>query len=84
MVFSSLVFISVFLPAVLLLYWLLPSAAGRNILLLAASLFFYAYGEPYYVFLMAASAFFHYACALWIERHRAQGRIIVTAAVMGK
>lgn len=83
MVFSSLVFISVFLPAVLLLYWLLPSAAGRNILLLAASLFFYAYGEPYYVFLMAASAFFHYACALWIERHRAQGRIIVTAAVMG-
>lgn len=54
MVFSSLVFISIFLPIVLIIYWLLPSNAGRNVLLLAASLLFYAYGEPVYVFLMIA------------------------------
>lgn len=50
MVFSSLVFISIFLPAVLLVYWLMPSIAGKNVLLLAVSLLFYAYGEPVYVF----------------------------------
>jgi len=81
MVFSSLVFISVFLPAVLLVYWLLPSIAGRNALLLAASLLFYAYGEPVYVFLMIVSSLFNYACALWIERCRKHGRGILAAAV---
>ena len=70
MVFSSLVFLSVFLPTVLLCYWLLPSIAGKNILLLAASLFFYAYGEPVYVFLMLASSLFHYLCALWMCRQQ--------------
>ena len=82
MVFSSLVFLSVFLPAVLLLYWLLPSIAGKNILLLAGSLLFYAYGEPVYVFLMAASSLFHYACALWICRYSSRRRVILTAAVI--
>ncbi len=82
MVFSSLVFLSVFLPAVLLLYWLLPSIAGKNILLLAGSLLFYAYGEPVYVFLMAASSLFHYACALWICRYSSWRRVILAAAVI--
>lgn len=68
MVFSSLVFISVFLPVVLLVYWLLPSTLGKNMLLLTVSLLFYAYGEPVYVLFMIASAFFHYLCALWIKQ----------------
>lgn len=80
MVFSSLVFISVFLPAVLLFYWLLPSTAGRNVLLLAVSLLFYAYGEPVYVFLMITSSFFNYMCALWME-NRKYRRVILTAAI---
>lgn len=82
MVFSSLVFLSVFLPAVLLLYWLLPSIAGRNALLLAASLFFYAYGEPAFVFLMALSSLFHYGCALWMNRARKWRSAILAAAVI--
>lgn len=82
MVFSSLVFISIFLPAVLLLYWLLPSHTGRNILLLAVSLLFYAYGEPVYVFLMIASSFFNYLCALWMHRTKKYDRMILTAAVV--
>ncbi len=56
MVFSSLVFISIFLPIVLIIYWLLPSNAGRNVLLLAASLLFYAYGEPVCGFTAAQNA----------------------------
>lgn len=81
MVFSSLVFLSVFLPAVLLLYWLLPSTAGRNALLLAASLFFYAYGEPVFVFLMVMSSLFHYACALWISKSRKWRRVILASVI---
>lgn len=82
MVFSSLVFLSVFLPAVLLLYWMLPSTAGRNALLLAASLFFYAYGEPVFVILMVMSSLFHYACALWISRNRKWRSAIMAAVVV--
>ncbi len=82
MVFSSLVFISIFLPIVLIIYWLLPSNAGRNVLLLAASLLFYAYGEPVYVFLMIASSFFNYAAALWIHSRTERRKIFLTAAVI--
>lgn len=81
MVFSSLVFLSVFLPTVLLCYWLLPSIAGKNILLLAASLFFYAYGEPVYVFLMLASSLFHYLCALWICADSKRNKMILAAVI---
>lgn len=82
MVFSSLVFLSVFLPAVLLFYWLLPSTAGRNALLLAASLFFYAYGEPVFVFLLVLSSLFHYACALWMSKSNKWRSAILAAAVI--
>lgn len=82
MVFSSLVFLRVFLPAVLLLYWLLPSTAGKNALLLAASLFFYAYGEPVFVFLLVLSSLFHYICALWISKSNKWRKAILAAAVI--
>ena len=51
MVFSSLLFLFRFLPAVLILYYIAPRKL-RNVILLAFSLFFYAWGEPKYVFLM--------------------------------
>lgn len=51
MVFSSLLFLFRFLPVVLLLYYIAPRRL-RNVILLAFSLFFYAWGEPKYVFLM--------------------------------
>ncbi len=60
MVFSSITFLFFFLPAVLLLYWL-AGKKGRNILLLAASLIFYAWGEGIYVLLMLASIIVNYA-----------------------
>lgn len=60
MVFSSITFISVFLPIVFFLHWALPDIRWKNGLLLLASLLFYAYGEPVYVLLMVCSAFANY------------------------
>lgn len=60
MVFSSLTFLCIFLPVVLALYYLLPTLRIRNILLIAVSLLFYAYGEPVYVLLMIASIIINY------------------------
>lgn len=82
MVFCSLVFISVFLPVVLILYWLLPSVTGKNILLLAASLLFYAYGEPVYVLLLVASSFFNYVLALLIQYGGTYRKRIFAACVI--
>ena len=55
MVFSSLVFLCVFLPVTFLLSLVIPSTRGKNALLIVASVLFYAYGEPVYVMLMLAS-----------------------------
>lgn len=82
MVFSSLVFVSVFLPAVLLACWALRSVRARNLLLLTASLLFYAYGEPVYVFLMIGSAAMNYLWARLLESCRQSARLIVTLSVI--
>ena len=54
MVFSSFVFLLVFLPIVLVLNYISP-AKLRNVILLIASLIFYAWGEPKYVLIMLFS-----------------------------
>ena len=59
MVFSSIVFLCGFMPIVFLLYYFCPSRY-RNILLLIASLIFYAWGEPGYIFIMLFSTVFDY------------------------
>ena len=66
MVFSSLTFLCIFLPVVFLLYTVIPNLKVRNALLIIASLFFYAYGEPVYVFLMIISSLLNYLFALWV------------------
>lgn len=57
MVFSSNIFLFMFLPVTLLLYYnpVYRSRQFRNVLLLLASLFFYAWGEPFFVWLMIVS-----------------------------
>ena len=59
MVFSSIIFLCVFMPIVFITYFLCP-AGLRNILLLVASLVFYAWGEPVYILVMLFSTFFNY------------------------
>ena len=55
MVFSSAVFLFIFLPVVFVLSRVLPGIRAKNILLLIASLLFYAFGVPVYILLMLAS-----------------------------
>ncbi len=68
MVFSSLLFLYTFLPVCLLLYFLVPGLTGKNIVLLCASLVFYAWGEPVYVFLMLAVAALNWGFGLLLEK----------------
>ena len=69
MVFSSPVFVFLFLPVVYVLNKLLPLRA-KNYLLILASLIFYAWGEPLYVILMLVSVTANYILALLIEASR--------------
>lgn len=91
MLFSSIVFLFAFLPAVVILYYLLP-VRFRNVILLLASLVFYAWGEPVYLFLMLLSILFNYFSGLDIARNlqdkRAAKRslvfnLIINLAVLG-
>lgn len=67
MVFSSLLFMFVFLPVVLSVYYLLPKRF-RNAFLLIADLVFYGWGEPIMVFLMIFSIIINYFAGLMIEK----------------
>jgi alginate O-acetyltransferase complex protein AlgI len=82
MVFSSLIFIFLFLPIVLGVYFLLKKTATRNAFLLTASLLFYAWGEPTYVWVMLVSIVANYFLAIWIEDHPTFKKQILTFAVV--
>ena len=81
MLFSSLVFLWIFLPVVLVLYRFLPGR-GKNALLLAASLFFYAWGEPVYILLMLGSITLNYLGGLALAPLSGRRRALVLAAVV--
>ena len=69
MLFSSIPFLYYFLPVVLIAYYLVPKPAKNGVLLLA-SLVFYGWGEPSYVFLMLASIGLGFVFGLLIEKFR--------------
>lgn len=69
MVFSSTIFLCVYLPLVLLGYYICPKK-GRNLFLLIASLVFYAWGEPKYVFLMIFSILINYVFGRLMDKNR--------------
>lgn len=73
MIFSSLLFLSIFLVAVLALYYIIPNRTYRNIVLCIASLFFYAWGEPVCVILMIFSILMNYTAGLVMGRCRRRG-----------
>jgi len=70
MVFSSSIFIFVFLPVCLAGYYLLKGRQIRNMFLLIMSLIFYAWGEPRVVFLLILSIVLNYTIAIFIEKKR--------------
>jgi len=69
MIFSSLPFLLIFLPVILLAYFLAPRRI-KNIVLLFGSLIFYAWGEPIYIFLMLLSIVLNYFSGLEIGLRR--------------
>jgi len=77
MVFSSLSFLCIFLPVVMLFYYLLPTLWIKNALLIVASLLFYAYGEPVYIVLMIFSTMINYLFGRMLETENYQIRRIV-------
>ena len=76
MVFSSAIFLFVFLPVVCALYFILPGIKTKNILLIIASLIFYAFGEPVYVLLMISSIIFNYIFGLFEGKFSDSGSIV--------
>ncbi|MFO7317894.1 MAG: MBOAT family O-acyltransferase [Bacilli bacterium] len=90
MVFSSLVFLYLFLPLVIIAYFISPKYF-RNMVLLIASLFFYAWGEPKYVFLMLISILVNYVMGIVIDQTPPSAKkkrlliltLIVNIAILG-
>ena len=86
MLFSSIPFLFYFLPAVLIVYFLVPRVA-KNAVLLVSSLLFYAWGEPRYVVLMVLSIAFNYFTGLAIGAYQAaeqpaKAKFALTSAVV--
>lgn len=73
MIFSSVFFMFVFLPIVLLAYFLVPRVL-KNTVILIASLIFYAWGEPVYILLMIFSIIYNYVAGVEIDYHKSEGR----------
>ena len=73
MVFSSLLFLFRFLPLVLLFYYAVP-VTRRNFVLFAASLIFYAWGEPVYIVLILFSTMVDYTAGRAVSHFMEQGK----------
>lgn len=91
MVFSSLLFFGLFLPVTLGLYYINKNITYRNIILLIASLFFYAWGEPVLILNMLFSAFVGYLAGFGINKWRGSwgakasliGALVVDIGLLG-
>ena len=91
MVFSSPFFVYIFLPLILLLYFAVKNSTWRRGILLVFSLFFYAWGEPVYLFLMLFSALINYVFGLLVGKGKTPaarklavaGGVILNLAMLG-
>ena len=84
MVFSSITFLSIFLPAVLAVYFLVPTIKAKNGLLLLASFVFYVWGEGYWTIVLVVSIVINYVCGFYVARYlgRPQAKLIVGVSVV--
>lgn len=87
MVFSSLFFTFIFLPFIMIIYYL-AEKKYRNYILLTASIYFYSYGEPLFVYVMSGSIMINWGLALWIVNAKENGKrtvarnILILAAIL--
>ncbi|NLY69730.1 MAG: MBOAT family protein [Clostridiales bacterium] len=84
MIFSSTLFLFVFLPTVLLVYYAIPMrfVAAKNAVLLTVSLIFYAWGEPQNIVLMLLAIACNYVFGLGIEKCRGYGSAGACRAIL--
>ena len=80
MLFSSVTFLYYFLPIVLVLYYVVPKKL-KNFVLFLASLVFYAWGEPKYVFLMLLSVIIGYVAGILMEKLPKKPVMIISVAL---
>ncbi len=88
MVFSSAVFLFVFFPVTMILYYIPgrneeKDISRKNLILCIASLIFYAWGEPVYIVLMCLSIIFNYHLGLDMESHRNNQKKMKSLLVFG-
>ena len=69
MLFSSLTFIFIFFPLILIIYFI-SKDKYKNYILLIASLIFYSWGEPKYIILMFLSIIVNYYLAILIDKSK--------------
>jgi len=79
MVFSSSLFLLYFFPAFLLIYFLLPEKL-KNIFVLLASIFFYAWGAPDFIVFVLASIVFDFYVVKWLYVSTGKKKLILTGA----
>lgn len=85
MVFSSLIFLYIFLPLCVALYFLFPQMKAKNGILIAASIAFYAWGEPVYVLLLIAASLINYMFGLLLgncESKRGRLWLLIVCVVL--
>lgn len=84
MVFSNSVFLFLFLPIALIVYYIprIPISI-KNIWLLLVSLVFYAWGEPIYILLMILSIIANYLFGRWVEKHNKKTKSPVGKRIVG-
>ncbi|MBR1417116.1 MAG: MBOAT family protein [Bacilli bacterium] len=77
MVFSSTIFLFMFLPIFLISYFLAKKTKTKNIILVLFSLIFYAWGEPYYIFIMILSIIINYYLTILMDKKKSKAILIL-------
>lgn len=83
MLFSTKTFLFIFLPAVILIYYLFlrKNLKLKNLFLFLASLFFYSWSEPKFLLVILASIFLNWTFGILIDRYREKGKLLLSIAV---
>lgn len=84
MLFSSSVFLIIFLPILLIAYFnpFIKSRGYRNFILILFSIAFYAWGEPIFLFLLLFSCILNWKLALYIEAYKKYSKLIVSVLIV--
>lgn len=82
MVFSSITFLCLFFPIVYLVHLIVPTIKLKNVILIIASLVFYAWGEPIYIFLMIISVFVNWLFGKGLVKFKQREKLILVLTVI--